>query len=213
MLRALQDLEGLNEQLQRGGAYAALLYAADTSRPEHRDLREKVELALTEIGNTVLFFDLEWLAVPDAAATRLMERSAPRRLPPLPAAGPAPAAAHALRARRSACQREGRHRARERLGRLFTELSALTFPVERDGESESAHAERDARAVPRARPELRRRAHDSLFDVLARQRAGADVHLRHARQDHLTMDRLRRTPTRWRPPPLERDRRRVPSTR
>ncbi|HTX51956.1 MAG TPA: M3 family oligoendopeptidase [Candidatus Baltobacteraceae bacterium] len=194
VLRALQDLEGLNEQLQRGGAYAALLYAADTSRPEHRDLREKVELALTEIGNTVLFFDLEWVAVPDAAATRIMEDpqlatychflQQARRLRP-----------HILSEPEERLLNERDNTGSRAFGRLFTELlSSLTFPLERDGEAKALTLSELLALSHEPDRALRRRAHETLYNVLADKGLVLTFVYDTLVQDHLTMDRLRRFP-------------------
>jgi oligoendopeptidase F len=72
LLAAIRELEALHTDLSRVGAFADLLYAGDTSQPEVRDLEEKVELSTTEIGNLLLFFELEWMDLPDDAAERLL---------------------------------------------------------------------------------------------------------------------------------------------
>ena len=72
MQGAIRELEELQEALGRVGAFAGLTYASDTSRPEYRDLRERVELQTTEIGNLILFFELEWIGLPEDVADRLM---------------------------------------------------------------------------------------------------------------------------------------------
>lgn len=73
LLAALLELEALEGDLKRVGVYADLLYASDTARPEYQDLKERVELAATEISNLVLFFDLEWMDLPDDAAGRVLD--------------------------------------------------------------------------------------------------------------------------------------------
>ena len=71
LLAAIQESEALQQDLKRVATFADLLYAADTSKPAHRNLREKVELSATEISNHILFFELEWMQLPVEVADRL----------------------------------------------------------------------------------------------------------------------------------------------
>jgi oligoendopeptidase F len=194
LLGAVQELERLQADLERAGAYAGLLYASDTTRPEYRDLREKLELAFTDIGNTVLFFDLEWLAVPEAAAARILQdprlagyrhflRQA-RRMQP-----------HILSEPEERLLNERDNTGPRAFGRLFTELlSTLTFPLERDGRKESLTLSEVLALVHEPDRALRRRAHETLFEVLANQRLVLTFVYDTLVQDHLTIDRLRHFP-------------------
>ena len=138
----------LQGELERVGAYAGLLYAADTARPENRDLRERIELALTEIGNLVLFFELEWLGLADEAADRLIRHPMlegyrhflrqTRRMRP-----------HTLSEPEERLLSERDNTGPRAFGRLFTELTtSLSFPAGARRESPAAHAERDPGPLP-----------------------------------------------------------------
>jgi oligoendopeptidase F len=72
LLNALQAYEALQQDAMRVSAYASLLYAADTSQDTSRALLSRVEQVRTRLQNALLFFDLAWLAVPDAAAKKLI---------------------------------------------------------------------------------------------------------------------------------------------
>ena len=72
LLEALREYESLQEAAVKIGAYAHLIYAADTTKDAHRDLLQRVDEMETQLRNLVLFFDLEWLAVPEAAAKKLL---------------------------------------------------------------------------------------------------------------------------------------------
>jgi oligoendopeptidase F len=194
LLAAIQELEVLQEALGRVGAFAGLLYAADTSRPEYRDLRERVELQSTEIGNLILFFDLEWMGLPDEAADRLM--AAPplagyrhylfrsRRFRP-----------HILSEAEEQLLNERDNTGRRAFARLFTELTtSLGFPMEREAKIEHLTMSEVLALVHDKDRDVRRRAQETLFDVLSRHDLVLTSVYDTLLQDHLTMDRLRRFP-------------------
>ena len=81
LARALDDYEALQEPLGRASAYAGLLFAADTSRPAHGALLQRVQEKGSEVRNALVFFELEWLAVEEAVCERLLADPvlAPRR--------------------------------------------------------------------------------------------------------------------------------------
>jgi oligoendopeptidase F len=189
---AILALEALEEEMKRVGTFADLLYAADTSRPEHRDLRERVELAATEIGNLVLFFDLEWIDLPDAVAGSLqahphlaeyrhyLERLRRRR-------------PHMLSEAEERLLSERDNTGRRAFGRLFTELTtSLRFPLEREGRTETVTMSEVLALVHHKVREVRRRAYETLFEVLSRHDLVLTAVYETLIQDHLTMDRLRR---------------------
>jgi oligoendopeptidase F len=59
---AVDELEALQEPATRAGAFASLAFAADTATPRHGALLQHVQERGTEIRNTLVFFELEWLA-------------------------------------------------------------------------------------------------------------------------------------------------------
>ncbi len=192
LIGALRELETLNEDLRRIGTFADLLYAADTSQPEIRDLKEKVELAATETANLVLFFDLEWMDLSDDTAERLLEDPALagyrhyllrlRQFRP-----------HRLSEPEERLLNERDNTGRRAFARLFTELTtSLRFPVERDGRMDTlTMSEVLALAHDKAR-DVRQRAYETLFDVLSKHELVLTSVYETLLQDHLTIDRLRR---------------------
>jgi oligoendopeptidase F len=194
LLSAIRELEALQEALGRVSSYAGLLYAEDTANPVYRDLRERVELAATEIGNQVLFFDLEWMAVPEPAAERLVRDpllaayrhhlAQLRRLRP-----------HTLSEAEERLLNERDNTGRRAFGRLFTELTtSLSFPLRRDGREDRLTMSEVLALVHDADRDVRRRAYESLFGVLAGQGLVLTFVYDTLVQDHLVADRLRRLP-------------------
>ncbi len=194
LLAAIRELEDLQEELGRVGAFAGLLYAADTSAPEHRDLRERVEQKSTQIGNLLVFFDLEWMALPNAPADGLVVHPAlagyrhylvrARRF-----------RTHMLSESEEQILNERDSTGRRAFARLFTELTtSLRFPFERDGRVEDLTMSEVLALVHDPDREVRRRAYEVLFDVLAKNDLVLTFVYDTLLQDHLTMDRLRRFP-------------------
>jgi oligoendopeptidase F len=62
---ALTELEGLFEQMDRPAIYASLLHAAKTDDPRHGALLMQTRERRTAINKHLIFFDLEWIQVPD----------------------------------------------------------------------------------------------------------------------------------------------------
>ncbi|HEX2483942.1 MAG TPA: M3 family oligoendopeptidase [Myxococcota bacterium] len=67
---AIDELEALQEPAARAGAYAGLLFAADTSVPRHGALLQRVQERGSAIRTELLFFQLEWVALPEELADR-----------------------------------------------------------------------------------------------------------------------------------------------
>jgi len=191
LLTALRRFEEWSDRVGRVGAYASLLYAADTAKQAHRDLEQRVEQRLTELQNLVLFFDLEWRELPDEVADKVM-------------------ASPLLTPYRHYLQRERlfkRHTLREpeekivnekdvtgsqAWSRLFTEqLAAMTFPIERDGERQDLTQSALLALFYQPDRELRRQAHDVFYGALASRGPAAAFIYETLIQDKLTMDRLR----------------------
>jgi len=194
LLAAIREMEALQSDLERASAFAGLLYASDTTRSEHRDLRERIEQRLTEIGNLVLFFELEWLDVPEETAGPLMDHPAlagyqhflaqARRMRP-----------HTLSEAEERLLNERDNTGSRAFGRLFTELtSSLSFPFHRNGKDERLTLSQVLALSHDPSREVRRRAHDTLFSVLEHQALVLTFVYDTLVQDHLTIDRLRRFP-------------------
>lgn len=194
LLGAMRELEALDGELRRVGTFADLVYAADTARSEFRNLKEKVELTATEIGNLVLFFDLEWMDLADEAADRLLAHPSlagyRHHLARLRQYRP-----HRLSEPEERLLNERDATGRRAFARLFTELTTgLRFPLERDGRTELLTMSEILALVHHRDREVRRRAYETLFGVLSQQEPVLASIYETLIQDHLTMDRLRRFP-------------------
>lgn len=133
LAEALAAMERVSERLIRILSFAHLLFAADTSTPAHGAFLVSCQERLTQIQRHLLFFDLEWAALPEARAEALL-------------ADPLLAhyRHHLARARRYAPYRlsepeelileEKANTGARAFMRLFDEsLSAMRFPVARAG--------------------------------------------------------------------------------
>jgi oligoendopeptidase F len=69
---AVGELERLSERVDKVATFAYLNFATDTADPARGALLQKVSERSTAIGTKVLFFDLEWAAVPDDRADELL---------------------------------------------------------------------------------------------------------------------------------------------
>jgi oligoendopeptidase F len=67
----LAELEGLYEQMDKPSVYAQLVHAAKTDDPRHGALLSHVREERTAINKHLIFFDLEWVKVPDGPARAL----------------------------------------------------------------------------------------------------------------------------------------------
>ncbi len=72
LLRAVDELESLSELMAKPAIYAGLLHAAKTDDPRHGKLLAKTREKTTAINQHLIFFDLEWVKVEDAAADKLL---------------------------------------------------------------------------------------------------------------------------------------------
>lgn len=195
VLEALRALEAIEQDLERARSFAGLLYAADTERPAHRDLRERVEQEGTAIENRLLFFDLDWIALPEAAAGALLADPAlagyRHHLTQLRRYRP-----HTLSEAEERLLNERDNTGRRAFGRLFTELlTSLSFPLVRDGKEERLTLGEVLALAYEPDRELRHRAHLAVMEVLRQQALVLTFVYDTLLQDHLTSDRLRRYST------------------
>ncbi|MCL4504682.1 MAG: hypothetical protein M1434_05790 [Chloroflexi bacterium] len=166
LLAALREYELLQESMVKTSAYASLLYAADTAKDAHRVLAQRVEEAMTALRNKLLFFELEWLEVPDYIAERLMGDPALTGY------------AHYLQAERR-FKPYTLSEAEEKIindknltgisawQKLFTEVtSALRYPVERDGARQELNQSQVLTLLRDPDRSLRELAYDSLYTTL-----------------------------------------------
>ncbi len=69
---AMQEMAVIYEKIGRAGTYAALRFSADTADPANGALLQKAQERATAIETTMLFFELEWTALPDERAEQLL---------------------------------------------------------------------------------------------------------------------------------------------
>ncbi len=69
---AMSELAAIYELVGRAGYYAALRFATDTAEPANGALLQRVQEQETAIQTTLLFFELEWAALPDQRAEQLL---------------------------------------------------------------------------------------------------------------------------------------------
>src|ERR1700684_3408791 len=66
LAEAMHELAALYELIRRVGTYAGLRFSTDTADPANRALMQRVQERETAIETTLLFFELEWSALPEA---------------------------------------------------------------------------------------------------------------------------------------------------
>ena len=69
---ALAELARITNALHRIGSYAGLRRSVDVNDEEARDLETVVDQGMVRAQNALRFFELEWIALPDAAADALL---------------------------------------------------------------------------------------------------------------------------------------------
>jgi oligoendopeptidase F len=68
---AMGDLAAINELVGKAGSFASLQFATDTADAARGAMLQLVQERATEIETKLLFFELEWAAVPDERADEL----------------------------------------------------------------------------------------------------------------------------------------------
>ena len=72
LARFMTEYGEIHELIGRASSYANLAFSADTREPRHGALLQKVQERATEIATLLLFFELEWNALPDDKAKELL---------------------------------------------------------------------------------------------------------------------------------------------
>lgn len=194
LAEALASIEEILETASKAAAYAQLLFSSNSEDPVHGALLQKMMEKGTEVRRRVLFFDLEWMRLPDETAGGLMadpliaryrhylERA--RRLRP-----------HVLSEPEEQVLEAKANTAERAFSRLFDEITARARFTVRRREETALLTEAEALALLHDPDrDVRRAAAEGLTDGLRR-----DGHL-HAFvfntliADHASIDRLRRFP-------------------
>jgi oligoendopeptidase F len=72
LAEAMHELAEISELVGRAGSYASLRFATDTADAERGALLQLVQERATEIETNLLFFELDWAALPDKRAEELL---------------------------------------------------------------------------------------------------------------------------------------------
>jgi oligoendopeptidase F len=72
LAEAMRELATVHDLVGRAGSYASLRFSTDTSDPACGALLQRVEERATAVQTTLLFFELEWAALPDELAEELL---------------------------------------------------------------------------------------------------------------------------------------------
>src|SRR5262249_60586659 len=73
LVEAMSGIAEISELAGRAGSYAQLRFAADTEDPANGALVQMVSERGTAIETKLLFFELEWVQIPDERADELLE--------------------------------------------------------------------------------------------------------------------------------------------
>ncbi|HEY7951503.1 MAG TPA: M3 family oligoendopeptidase, partial [Solirubrobacteraceae bacterium] len=73
LAQAMHELGAIHDLIGRAGTYAALRFSTDTADPARGALLQRVQEQGTSIETKLLFFELEWAALPDARADELVQ--------------------------------------------------------------------------------------------------------------------------------------------
>jgi len=191
---AVAELESIYEQSDKACVYAQLLHAADARSPEHGALVARTQEQASQVRNGVVFFDLEWLALGEAEARRIIEHPAcarhrhylasARRYRP-----------HVLTEPEEKLLEETANTGRRAFSRLFDELlSAMSFEVEVDGQRQELNESGVLALLYDGKRDVRRNAAAALTHGLKEHRLQFTYVFNVIAQDHAMIDRLRRYP-------------------
>jgi len=76
LAEALSAFEDIQEHMGRAATYAYLKWSTDTNDAERGALLQRVREETTQIGQQLIFFELEWVQVPDDRAEALLSSDA-----------------------------------------------------------------------------------------------------------------------------------------
>ncbi len=191
---AVDELEGISELVGRAGAFAGLLFAQDTSDPRHGALLQHVQERSSAIQNALVFFELEWVGLDDAAAEALLADPAlagrrhhlesARRYRP-----------HVLGEAEEQILEDLSNTGERAWSRLFDEvLGSARFSLEDGGETLDLSEEEVLSRLYHPERETRRRAAASLTQGLRANERVLGFIFNVLTQDKATRDRLRSYP-------------------
>jgi oligoendopeptidase F len=188
---AVAEMEAILEQAAKSGAYADLLHAADTTPPEHGALVTRTQERASAIRQAILFFELEWLAIDDAVAQRVIDDpqcakyrhflQSLRRYRP-----------HVLSEPEEKILEDKANTGARAFSRLFDEVVAgLSFEVDVDGTRQQLNESGVLTLLYDPRREVRRAAGEALTRGLQANELVLGFIFNTLVQDHAVDDRLR----------------------
>ncbi|HVO24938.1 MAG TPA: M3 family oligoendopeptidase [Candidatus Margulisiibacteriota bacterium] len=192
VVAAVKEMEVILERAAKASAYADLVHAADTTPPQHGALVALTQERSSAIRQEVLFFELEWLALDDAVAQRVVEEPQCRKyrhfLRSLRRYRP-----HVLSEPEEKILEDKANTGARALSRLFDELvSSLTFDVDIDGTPRQLNESGVLTLLYDPRREVRRGAAAALTRGLQANELVLGFIFNTLVQDHAVDDRLRR---------------------
>ena len=84
LAQAMHELAEIYELVGRAGTYAGLRFSTDTANPANGALLQQVQERETAIETTLLFFELEWAALPQERAEELLAEQGDTRRARIP---------------------------------------------------------------------------------------------------------------------------------
>lgn len=188
---AVAAMERILEQAGKAAVFAELLHAADVGPPAHGALVALTQEKASAVRRELLFFELEWLALDEAAARRVITDpgcqryrhflTSWRRYRP-----------HVLSEPEEKILEEKANTGTRAFSRLFDEvLSSLEFEVDIDGTRQPLNESGVLALLYDRRREVRRAAADALTRGLCSNQLLLGFIFNTLAQDHAVDDRLR----------------------
>lgn len=194
LFETLRALESIREGIDRVLSYAYLVFAADTQNPRHGALLQRVQERFSELQKHLLFFELEWTAVPEKRAREWIEApelSEYRHF--LESIGKW--APYRLSEAEEKILEEKSNTGVRAFQRLFDEtINQIRFPVESEGEKKPLTEQEALALLYDPRRETRRAAAKGLTEGLERNAPLFTFIFNQIVADHASDDRLRRFP-------------------
>lgn len=193
-VEALGELESIREQGDRVLAYAYLVFAADTQNPKHGALLQRTQERFTELQRHLLFFELEWTAVPEKKAEEWMQAPELTRYRHF-LASIRKWAPHRLSEAEEKILEEKANTGIRAFRRLFDEtINQIQFQADIDGARRSLTEQEALALLYEPRREVRRAAAKGLTEGLERNAPLFTFIFNQILADHAGDDRLRRFP-------------------
>jgi oligoendopeptidase F len=188
---AVAAMEAILARAGKAAAYAELLHAADMGPPAHGALVALTQEKTSAVRRELLFFELEWLALDDVAAQRvIVDPSCERHCHFL--ASLRRYRSHVLSEPEEKILEETANTGARAFSRLFDEvLSSLQFEVEIEGMRQHLNESGVLALLYDSRREVRRAAADGLTRGLQANQLLLGFIFNTLAQDHAVSDRLR----------------------